>query len=81
MDTDRLYGLLYVINHYGYRCQDHLFTRLYRIGLRLEAHYAVDYGAAYDLPTSDDEWHEARRWAAHYLKWTRRHATQTARLE
>ena len=64
MNIDRLFGLLYVCNHY----HSGQWSRLHRLGCRLEQHYGVGYGlSAFEL-ANRDEWREARAWAAHYIR-------------
>jgi len=70
MDFDRLFGLLYVCNHY----HEGQSSRLYRLSCKIEGHYGVSYGrSGYELNSCAREWDEdgwgsARDWAAHYLR-------------
>ena len=66
MNADRLIGLAYVaaLYHSG---QD---SRGYRLLSRIRWEPRTD-NAARLLPR--EEWAEARRWAAHYMRYARRH--------
>jgi hypothetical protein len=64
MDMNRLFGLLYVCHHY----HSGQWSRLYRLGCRLEQHYGVGYGSSGFELSHRGEWSEARTWAAHYIR-------------
>lgn len=66
MNADRAFGLAYVCE----RWHSGQWSRGYRILSRLGVSHGTDQSWRL-LPR--DEWSEARRWAAHYTRYVRRH--------